>query len=125
MDQRYFTWRIYWCIGVLVLTYVRAWYGDPAHPDAAQRSLYFTAVWVCALLAYAGIMYRQPAKHAIADYLALVGSLLVIAFEVLWPIAALHNSHAGRVSGPLAIGMLCGLWFERRELRARSTAEAS
>lgn len=125
MNERYFTWRIYWCIGVLVLGYVRVWFGDPAHPDAAERSLYFTAVWSCVLLAYAGIMYRHPAKHAIADYLTLVGCLGVIAFEVLWPIAALHNSHSARVSGPVAVARLCALWFERRELRARSTAEAS
>ena len=120
-----FTWRIYWCIGILVMGYVRAYFGDPAHPAAADRSLIFTAVWTCTLLAYVGIMYLQPYKSGGADYFVLVGCLLVIVFEVLWPIAALHNSHAARVSGPVAVGRLVSLWFEMQQLRAQNTADAS
>lgn len=125
MNRSGFRWRICWCIGVLVLGYVRAWYGDPAHPDAAGRSLVFTAVWTSTLLAYIGIMYLQPRKHAAGDYVTLVGCLLVIVFELFWPIAALHNSHAARVSGPVAVGTLCGLWFERRRFRAQHAVNPS
>ena len=125
MNRSIFNWRIYWCIGILVLGYVRAWFGDPAHPGAADRSLLFTAVWTCTLLMYVGIMYLRPYKHAGLDYIVLVGCLFVIAFEVLWPIAALHNSHAARVSGPLASVRLYTLWTEMRRLRAQGTAGAS
>jgi hypothetical protein len=125
MNRSVFTWRIYWCIGVLVLGYVRAWFGDPEHPSAADRSLLFTAVWTCTLLAYVCIMYLHPHKRPGIDYFVLVGCLFVIAFEVLWPIAALHNSHAARVSGPLAVGRLYSLWVEKRWFQAQSTADTS
>jgi hypothetical protein len=125
MNRSIFTWRIYWCIGVLVLVFARAWFGDPAHPAAADRSLLFTAVWTCALLAYLGIVYLKPHKSGGGDPVVLVGVLLVIAFEVFWPIAALHNSHAGALAGPLASARLGTLWIEMRQRRAQSTAGAS
>jgi hypothetical protein len=111
-------------MGVLVLGYVRIWFGDPAHPAAADRSLVFMAVWTCTLLAYVLIMYLRPYKSGGADYVVLVGCLLVIVFEAYWPLDALPNSPPSRLSGPLAVARLFSLWGESRQLRAQSTADA-
>ena len=124
MNRSSYVWRICWCIGVLVLGYVRIWFGDPTHPAAAGRSLVFTGVWTCTLIAYAGIMYLRPYKSGGADYAVLVGILLVIAFEVNWPLAAFPNAPPSRISGPTAAAMLAHLWLEMRRLRAPSTADA-
>lgn len=125
MNRSPFPWRVCWCIGVLVLGYVRILFGDPAHPAAADRSLVFTAVWTCTLLAYVSIMYLRPYKGRGADYAVLVGCLLVIAFEVYWPLAALPNAPPSRVSGPIAVARLVSLWAETRQLRAQSTADVA
>jgi hypothetical protein len=125
MNRSPFASRACWCIGVWVLGYVRIWFGDPAHPAAADRSLVFTAVWTCVLLAYLCIMYLQPFKPAGADYMVLVGCLLVIAWEVHWPLAAFPNTPPSRVSGPVAVARLFSLWGESRRFWAQSTADAT
>jgi hypothetical protein len=111
------SWRIYWCVGLLIATFARSYFGDPAHASANTRSAAFVAVWVIAFIMYATISYFQGRVRSSTDSLALIGLLAVIAFEVAWPISLLHNSHAGSIAGPLAGAILGTLWREHRRNR--------
>jgi hypothetical protein len=105
-------WRIYWCVGLLLAVLARSYFGDPMHSAASTRSAAFLVVWVVAFLVYAGIMYCRPAGSQGRDYGVLILLLLTIAFEAVWPVSALHNSHAGLLAGPLAGARLGSLWAE-------------
>jgi hypothetical protein len=116
--------RIYWCLCLLVAPFARSVFGDPAHAAAPARSAVFVVVWVVAFLVYATIMYLRPLANRGIDYVVLTGLLLTIAFEIAWPVSALHNAHAGILVGPLAGATLGSLWGEHRRSRRRLAEEA-
>jgi hypothetical protein len=110
-------------VGLLVATFARSVFGDPAHLTAPTRSAAFVVVWVIAFLVYASIMYFRPLANRGIDYVVLTGLLLTIVFEVAWPVSALHNSHAGTLAGPLAAAALGSLWSEHRRSHRRFAEE--
>jgi hypothetical protein len=112
-------WRIYWCLGLCLAGLARGAWGDPMHPAADSRSTVFLGVWVFALVLHVVLMYRGPHPRATgADYVMLAGLLLVIVFEVFWPVSALHNSHAGNLAAPLAAASLGSTWVWLRRQRS-------